>query len=87
MARPLIIIPPGLKEWFRREACPEEGVVLFAELREVDPTVPGLPEFEEAISADAGPDFVPQTQTPPTEQAAAQAKLRLVVFPGQKRTP
>lgn len=52
--RPIIVVPPGLKDWYMAQAYPE-GVIPFHEICEVDPTRPGHEEFEEALGKEPDP--------------------------------
>ena len=70
--RPLIIVPQCLKEWFTKASCPDESVTLFSEVRGIDPTMPGLDEFESLIRNDD--DF--------TDDPEDRPKPRLVTLDG-----
>ncbi len=48
--RPLVIVPIGLKHFFQ-PAASADNVVPFEEIREIDPTMPGLGEELESLLA------------------------------------
>ncbi len=88
--RPLITVPMGLKKWFMKSACPE-GVSMIEEVREIDPTHPGLPEFEELIGGDIDDMDEPEAEGAPQSPTAAGDKpaqskpgLRLATFNGRR---
>ena len=75
--RPVLLVPLGLKHWFVEKAYPE-GTVPFHEVRDIDPTYPGLEEFEEAIGADWEDDI---------GKPARKPALRLVYSNGLRINP
>lgn len=73
MKRPILSVSLGLRRWFTALAYPE-GTIPLHEIREIDPTRPGLEEFESLIGAD-------------WEEEKPRPILRLVYSNGRGITP
>ncbi|MCB9990473.1 MAG: hypothetical protein H6867_03710 [Rhodospirillales bacterium] len=79
--RPLIVVPGALKDWFVKASCGAADVVLFAEVRGIDPTMPGLDEFEDMIG---GEDLWPEDVVGAGSVSRARPVLRLITLYGQR---